>query len=343
MNRYVRLQTMTWIIPLLVHSAVPARGQETDLVSEAHAKGIVVLRASFPSRGELHSYGLEISMDGETFVDANVGPTRGLRFGYKMVRGSHETDPTILIVPVIGRFNFTPQGFLFGTSGTYHLRWNISFKDRDFDGLKIEQTVDVEPATEADLDLLGRMGDRRFLADVLGLNPAQGATPDLLALGLIAELLEHAQDDPGEEGRVEGQPEWADPFMSLAKEYSESSYAPYLAYYAARLYLKDLGRITGSADISPELKKQPLYRKAIEALQFSIVHGDPFLAPRALCSLAFANVLVASWMDAGELLSQAKQRAAGQGAVLSFVEDMQGDLARAKKRYEERKLARGEH
>lgn len=343
MNRYVRLQTITWITALLVHSAVPARGQETDVVSEAHAKGIVVLRASFPSRGELHSYGLEISMDGETFVDANVGPTRGLRFGYKMVRGSHETDPMILVVPVIGRFDFTPQGFLFGTSGTYHLRWNIAFKDRDVDGLRIEQTVDVEPATEADLDLLARMGDRRFLADVLGLNPPQGGTPELLALGLIAELLEHAQDDPGEEGRVEGKPEWAESFMSLAKEYPESSYAPYLAYYAARLYLKGLERVTGPADISPDLKKQPLYRKAIEASQFSVMHGDPFLTPRALCFLAFANVQVASWKDAGELLTQANERAAGQGAILSLVEDMQVDLARAKKRYEERKLVRGEH
>lgn len=336
MNRYVCLQTMIWIIPMLVHSAVLARGEETDVVSEAHAKGIVVLRASFPSRGELHSYGLEISMDGETFVDANVGPTRGLRFGSIMVRGSHETDSTILIVPVVGRFDFTPQGFLFGSSGTYRLRWNIAFKDRNLGGLNIEQTVDVEPATETDLELLARMGDRRFLAD-LGLNPPQDGTLDLLALGLIAELLEHAQDDPGEEGRVEGKPEWADTFMSLAREYPESSYAPYLAYYAARLYLNDLGRVTGSAGISPELKKQPLYRKAIEALQFSIGHGDPFLGPRALCSLAFANMLAGSWKDAEEFLVRADDRAAGQGAVLSIVEDMRGELARAKKRQAARK------
>lgn len=332
MSRFVHLRGKAWIIPFLLHSGLLARAQETDLVSEAHAKGIVVLRASFPSRGEVRSFGLEISQDGETFVNAKAGPTRGLRFSHRMVLGSHNTDQTVLVVTIVGRFDFTPEGFLFEREGIYDLRWDIAFKDRDGGVLKIEQTVEVGAPTEADLQFLTRAGDRDFLADVLGVNPPEGGTTDLLALGLIAELLELAQDDPGEEGSLQGKLSWADAMINLAREFPESSYAPYAAFFAGRIYHGHLAKELSPQQITPAAKEQNFYKKSDAALRFAVDHGDPFLKPRALCSLAYLRACATLWDDAETLLAQSVEAAHGQGVVERTAGKMRHDIRQLRDR-----------
>lgn len=324
-----------WIAVLLLAGGNLVDAQETRVVSEAHAKGIVVLRASFPSRGELHSFGLEISLDGKTFVNAKAGPTRGLRFSYRMVLGSHTTDQTVLVVPIVGRFGFTPEGFLFEREGIYHLRWDIAFTDRDVGDLRIEQTVVVGAPTEADLQFLARAGDRGFQAEVLGLDPPERGTTDLLALGLISGVLEYAQDDPGEEGRFRGELSWADAMMDLAREFPESSYAPYATFFAGRVYHGHLGKAVEPEIITPDAKKHPFYKKSDEALRFAVDHGDAFLKPRALCSLAFLRACATLWDDAENLLTQSLRTARGQRVIGRVVGKLRRDIPRLKERMQE--------
>ncbi len=232
----------------------------------------------------------------------------------------------------MGRFDFTPLGFLFSDGGVYRLRWDIAFRDREVGDLKIEQTVDVQPPTEADLAFIARVGDRRFIKDVFGANlPGQGTT-DLLALGFIGELLEHAEDDPGEEGNVAGTLEAAAPLMELAEEIPESSYAAYAAFYAARLYLQNLIRIPALSNITPAAREHELYGKANDALLFTIEHADAFLKPRAQCTLAYLRICAASWEDAQALLLDSEKSASGQASVLKSIEELRGDIQRLKER-----------
>ena len=324
--------TKVWVMTLLLGMTQLAWGQKVEVVSMSTAKGIIILRGEFPSRGKLHSFGLEVSSDGETFVDAKAGPMRGLRFTDRMVQGSHEADDTVLLVPVVGRFDFTPQGFLFEEEGTYYLRWDITFKDRHVGEMKIGQIVVVEPATNPDLEFLSRIGDRDFATEVLGLNPPENVTGDLLALGLISEILQYAEDDPGEGGRVRGKLAWAEAFWNLAKELPESSYAAYAAFCAGRIYHGHLARTLGREHITPKAKKHTLYEKADEALRFAVDHGDPFLKPRALCSLAYLRVCAAAWDEAERLLTQAEGSTHGQGIVESIVDEMRRDLAHIKEK-----------
>jgi len=310
-----------------------ARGQRTEVVSEAHAKGIVVLRASFPTRGELHSFAVEMSLDGESFADARVGPLRGLRLADEMVRGAGDSGAeTTLVVPVVGRFDFTPQGFLFSGAGVYELRWDIAFYDREVGDLKIEQTVHVRPPREADLDFIASAGDRHFLKEVFGVEPPEGGTTDLLALAFIGELVRHAVDDPGEEGHVPVKLESAAPLMLVANEHSDSSYAPYTAYYAARIYLQELIRLPGLGNLTPAAADHELYRKADEALRFTVERADPFLKPRALCTLAYLRMCAASWHEAESYLARAEESAGGQGNVLACTKKLRGDLVRIRER-----------
>lgn len=330
MNRYTHVAAITGLGLLLLGVPQVSWAQEAEVVSEAHAKGIVVLRASFLGRGELHSFGLEISRDGETFVNAKAGPTRGLRFSDRMVLGSHGTDQTVLVIPIVGRFGLGSEQFLFDEPGTYELRWDITFKDRDVGDLKIEQTVEVGAPTEADLQFLARAGDRDFHAEIFGVDPPERGTRDLLALGIVSLLLQHAQDDPGEEGSVKGELAWADAMMGLARELPESSYAPYAAFFAGRIYFGHLGKALGPRQITPNAKTNEFYRKADEALRFVVKRGDPFIKPRALCSLAFLRVCVGSWVESERFLTEAEKSAGGQGVVDRVVNKMRYDIRRLK-------------
>lgn len=310
-----------------------ADAQRAVVTSPANAKGIVVLRADFPSRGALHSFGLEISLDGHTFVNAAVGPTRGLRLSGEMVEGaSDRVGKTVLAVPVVGRFGATPRGFLFPEPGIYQLRWDIAFRDGEVGTLKIDQTVRVTPPTNPDLEFVARIGHKRFWKEVLALDPPEGSAADLLALGLIGEFLEHAEDDPGEDGSVSGKLEWADPLMDLAKELADSSYAPYGAFYAARLYLQNLIRIPELGNITPLAQKHELYSKANDALLFTLERADSFLKPRTLCTLAYLRLCAASWDDADRFLTEAEECADGQANVLPMIQDIRNDLVRLRER-----------
>jgi len=317
---------------LVAASTTVVQGQRAEVVSEGNAKGIVILAASFPSRGDLHSFGLEVSLDGETFVNAKAGPLRGLRFTGEMIKGAHKTDETILMVPVVARFGLGAEGFLFGKRGTYRLRWDITFRDRTVGDLKIEQTVDVAGPTTADLGFLARIGERHYLTDVLGLNVPEGGDADLLALGMIAELLVHAQDDPGEEAHLEAKPGWADSFVNLAREYSESSYAAYASYFAARIYLQELVSIRALSNITPEARKHPLYAKTEDVLRFTLDHADPFLKPRVLCTLAYLREFAGSWGEAERFLAQAEECLPRQSVITNKVREIHDDIERGRER-----------
>ncbi len=196
--------------------------------------------------------------------------------------------------------------------------------------MKIEQTVVVGDPTEVDLKFLARAGDRAFQAKIFGVEPPERGTTNLLALGMIAALLEFAQDDPGEEGHFKGELTWADAMMDLAREFPKSSYAPYAAFFAGRVYHGHLGKAIDPEIITPDEKKHPFYKKSDEALRFAVDHGDAFLEPRALCSLAFLRACATLWDDAENLLTQSLRTARGQGVIGRVVGKLRRDIPRVK-------------
>jgi len=316
----------------IIASALAARvdAQRAEVISPANAKGIVVLCARFSNSEELHSFGLEISLDGQTFADAQVGALRGLRLAGTMVDGSNVGSETVLMVPVVGRFGLGAEGFLFPDEGTYFLRWDIAFKAREVAGLKLAQSVQVDPASKADLDLLAQIGDRRWQSRLLGFEPPEAASKDLLALGVIAALLEYPEHSTGGWGTGDGKLQWGSPLMEVARQFAESSYAPYLAFYAAGVYLEHLAQTPEAKRRLPATKDHDLYHKADEALLFTVERADPFLKPRALCSLAYLRRCGGSWDEAEKYLARAEEQGGGQSNVLRVVHEMRRDILRLK-------------
>jgi len=311
--------------------------EEAGADAPSHAKGIVVLTTNFQSRGEVHSFGLKISREGKEFVDAMAGPTRGMRFSDALVRGGHEGENTVLVVPVVGSFDLAPRGFLFENPGTYHLQWDIAFKDNKVARLEIEQAVQVGPALPADLEFLRRVDAPSFMARAFGAEPSGQPPADLLrALVVIAELLERAESHPIEGVQCDPGLPCADELLKLAVELPESSYAPYAAYYAGGMYRAWLERTPESRQVSPALKNHALYQKADEALRFSADHGDPFLKPRALCALAYLRGCSAAWDEADEFLTQATRASSDQGTVHAAVAKLRRDFS-AERRSQEQK------
>ncbi len=332
MNWHVCSRLTMWIISALAHSGVLAQAQVVDIVGEAHAKGIVVLRTSFPVRGELHSFGLDIRLDDGSYAPAQTNPLRGHRFSKHMVRGAENTGEVVLLVPVVGRFDLAPFGFLFEEQNTYELRWDIRFKAPGAAPLKIDQTVTVGPSSNADLEFLRRIGDRGFQTKFLGRAPPEQASSELLALGLIGELLLGAQGAPVSDDAARGTLSQGSMLADLAKEIPESSFAPYAAFYAGRIFHGHLREARQLESPSPEAQRHSLYRRSEQALRLAVANGDAFLKPRALCSLAVLHVRAASWTDAEDLLAEALRGAPGQGVIETAVSAMRIDLSRLREK-----------
>ena len=309
--------------------------QEARVSLPACAKGIVVVEARFPDQGPLHSFALEIRAGDKGFVGAGAGPLRGTRFVGSLAGSLHEGDTMVAMVPVVARFVPGAEGFLFNEPGTYMLRWDIAFENQGAEPLRIEQAIDVgEPRTE-DLQLLAQIGDVDFVADVFGMRFPDHTPTELVQLGVVAQVLEQAQSDPLEEGPWGLSTVSADALWRLAEAIPDSSYAAYLAYYAAGVYAAHLSQTPEGRDVSPAAKNHTLYRKADKVFEFVIAHGDCFIKPRALCARAYLRTCAADWDGADRLLRQAVEGADGQGPVRDIVSRMRRQLS--KERREQKK------
>lgn len=314
---------------LIVPQVASGQQPHADVEGTVHAKGIVVLRLMLPSKVDVSGVSLFFSADGETYEDSQAGLLRGSPLFTSM---ADDGRTTTIVVSLVGRFPYGTYSFLFEAPGTYHLRWGVG-------GVQICQTLDVGRSTQADLAFLSRLSDPGLLRQLFGKDPLEGSRneefrkwvrssdgADSRALLVIAELLEATRArEPGdvvrEGGGIENALTWADTLLPLAKEFRESSYAPYAAYYAGCCYAAaDIGiavdtvkerRVPGAPkarlgeieQMAALVRENANYPKALEAYTLAADGADAYLKPRVLFQKAFLHLNTGAYETMEELFS----------------------------------------
>lgn len=235
-----------------------------DAVGKARAKGLVVLRAIFPPRGEVWRVSLLSSEDGERFTQAGIGALNR-RLLWSVV---DDGEFTTVFVPAIGSYGGDVS--FFDGPGPHWVRWKIAFRDdskprtaedqgaKDIQPAQIDQRLDVVEPCRSDLGFLSRLGEIERIKTLLGREWIEGRTEaaqkamlassleaaEFRALAVVGELLEATRERvPWElsyarHGKtIESALIWADTLWALAQEFPDSSYAPYAASYAGCCYL----------------------------------------------------------------------------------------------------------
>jgi len=333
----------------------------------ARAKSFLVLKVTFYADVELGDVSLEISFDGETFFTALLGLPRPDRLFKSISRGS---EGTTVLVPAVAGFAVGDPQFFIQEGGTYWVKWGAKSKrEGDFRELEVRQTIHAERASQSDLAFLERISDPDLLRHLFGEDFFDRQTDtvrermlapsgaDYRALKVIARLLEATRaDDPGEvvrpRGGIESALKWADALLPLAKEFPESSYAPYAAYYAGCCYLAAGGDVLektmkerGIEDSALTAKKlQALAAepeaalhcgKAEEALSLAANHADLYLKPRAVYMQAALLGMRGQWDEMERLLDKALAEAPGEGTIQQLVDRARRGLAKAKERQQQ--------
>lgn len=356
MNRQwsnIRTATLFGSVFLITMNAAHGQAPEATVDMVPHAKAPVVLKLSFPTWGDLSGASILFSEDGETFENTRAGLPRNWELFTSI---SDDGETTTVLILVVGRFNLSPDGFLFSEPGTYYLRWGVGFEDKEVKGLKVEQPVEVAPAREADLAFLDRLAEPKFLRHLFEkdlFDPSYDfgkwvLSPDgrdYRALFVIAELLKLTRakepgDAVGPRGSLEQAIKWAEALNALAKELPESSYAPYAAYYAGCCYITSA--MIGTKEergeyITPATRRHPHYKLANEILRFVAEHGDAYLKPRALYMQAILRMVGADWIEADRSLTKALESAPGEGTIKSQVDELRRDIQEEKEKQAKRK------
>lgn len=330
--------------PASVIEAEPATG---------HAKACNVLKVPIPGDIVPESIKLEVSQDGQEFRSAEVGLPRGYQLLY--VRQSNEEHAALHIV-VVGRTQTGLGGFLPEFAGPWQLRWTIGVPERA-DDLVVEQELNLLTPTAQDSDFLDSISPPDFVRFLMGASFFRNK-PDMLrkkmlseagtdgrALRVIAELLKATQvHEPLDVGRMRGWSEeeyapHAAPFLKLARDFPDSTYAPYAAYYAGCLYLALVEMETKREfdQPSPRVSAGENYKFAEEALRFAADRGDPYLKPRALYMSALLRAYSADWRRVESALNETAKAGAGDRWTERQVADLHEDIAKLRREMQEKK------
>ncbi|RMH34759.1 MAG: hypothetical protein D6690_10030, partial [Nitrospirae bacterium] len=169
------------------------------LKTRLSAKGFNILQVSFPTRGEVSGVSVQFSWDGEIFHSADVGLPRPWQL---LPSVSYGKGWTTISVPAVAAFGLGEARFFLEKPGTCWFRWNINFKDKNIESIKIERIVEVAPSTGADLDFTMRLGGpdlaramfgKDFFERQSGVAHEQMMDPEMRALMVIRRFLEAAR------------------------------------------------------------------------------------------------------------------------------------------------------
>lgn len=352
----------------------------TQVDGEAHAKGVVLLRVTFSSKGEVWSVRLDTSRDGEEFREAGIGLPRA----YKLFRSiANDQKNTSVLVPAIAWFR--TEGFFFDEPGTYWFRWGISFRnqekprtvpdqrDPNIEAVVVDQIVEVEPPTQADLDFIAGLGGRNLMRAMAGEDFFERQTgdaiehvsdPEVRAVGVIGRLLYATREGwVGDIMRVAGPRgdarNAAEMLLNLAKEIPESSYAPYAAYYTGCCYYASCfeeaeeavrsrnKEVEFKSDLAQgkyrvaQLKRNPDTVKAYEAFTLAAQRADDYLKPRVLYQHGTMRLSSLDFDEAEQLLTEASRVVPGERRLQKWfdkkfggIEHLHGKLEKAKARFQ---------
>ena len=317
-----------------------------------HAKGVVLLRVTFPTSGEVTSVSLRMSRNREEFASVHTGVSRNSRCLYDV---SYDGETTTVAAPVVGNFANDDAYFLFKEPGTYSLRWGIGLGDGEVRGFKVYQEIKVERAQPADLAFISRVSAPEFFRRLVGEDVVArltGQARDVVADPnrsefrwsiVIRRLLEATQQREPLEGAHESEEaflRWASTMFDLAREFSESSYAPYAAFYAGGGYVGYLCEVLYKEEVgSKALRQHELFNRAEEALRLAVEHGDSYLRPRAIYQQARLRAIVGDWEEAEDLLTKVDQVGNEGGTMATFTEELRKDIVRLQKRQQQREEA----
>jgi len=254
-----------------------------------------------------------------------------------------EDGDAVLVVPVFASAVKTLEraNHAFATAGTYSLKLEAYdhgdpriptqkqvFFESDFE-LGMPSNADVkyfEIVGQEWAPLLGITSDRAS-----ELNKLNG---DILGLALVAHIVESTrrEGDP-----THGKSEWADPLYDLAFAVPDSSYAPYVAYYAACSYMwqrKGLFVKTTYGFDLPDRRFADLeyYKKAQKALELAVNRGDPYIKPFAVCFLGGLKTLAGDFSGARTLIQSVEDEAQESPQVA----DLAGQVKRLVEKLENR-------
>ena len=238
--------------------------------------------------------------------------------------------------------------FLFVRAGEYDIRWTVYISAEERTRLVVEQRVQIEPPSTADLDFLGRVGSRGFYESVMHssgkfvenmpASPESAADLDRYAAPIGITLLSYAAKTidyvamPSDRERrfVEG-------LLKIAEELPDSAYSPYVMYMAGSFAIREVEKAMGEPqwpDPYPAIRKHQLYKQGKNYLLFADEHGDPYLKPRAQVRLALLDTM-------GGLFDEAKRRldavetTIGGRVITTAINKMREDVLSAEAQYKE--------
>jgi len=203
----------------------------------------------------------------------------------------------------------------FGVPGVYGVRLTCSRHPEATSGvggsILYSGTIEVGAASEADLQYFALARQKPIWSLFLEQQYADEANKrdtDLLGQVLVAHIV-HSTRHKGDP--THGKSEWAEPLYDLAFAVPDSSYAPYVAYYAACSYMwqKKAGFVKRTYRYElPDKRFAELnyYQKAHKALELAVERGDPYIKPFAMCFLAVLKAWAADFGGADELIRRVK-------------------------------------
>ena len=293
-----------------------------EIIGDAHARGFLLVKFTLPGNQEVERIELQIKRPGDEYRIARPGIHRG-RFGIGKTMSEEGQPVTTVWLPVIAEYDLTPRGFLFDRPGIYELRWSL-YLDNATTAVEVEQPIPVASANEQDSRFLRHLGSEQFFRNLHPefqfpepvLQKWSGNVGDLRALILIQRLVEGIElFDPPVLFRTWKTPEQllraAQAFSLLAKEFPESTYAPYAAYYAGCAYSsltakknrEEHGNLVSKAAIG-----STDYRAAMEMLTLAQDLGGAFIGNRVeyqrTLLLCYANQLDSATMLANGAVAE---------------------------------------
>ncbi len=351
------VRTLSLLVLCRVAGATEPSDVNARFDGDVAAKGVAVLRATFPTLETVSRVEVAISRDGTEYRAVGVDGFGRQRFLPWLV--ASEARGSTICVATLLRTMREDGLWAFDDPGTYHLRWRIAFGDQGADGLKTDQTVELQPARPADVAFLAGLSNveltRRLLTDGSFDEWPEAAREVLLApsaadhraMMVIEELLRATRaKNPWEalESRksVESALIWGDALYALAREFPESSYAPYAAHYAACCYAGvalseavETVRVRRVPEQPPDeiheakqrfalLQADARAERAFEAFAFAAERADAYLRPKALYQEAYLAGAAGFFERFDTLLAAVEEAAPGNN-------DLANEVARLRK------------
>lgn len=319
-----------------------ARTAEPDL--RVRAQALVPLEFLLAKDFTPVSVELYTSSDGVNFREAGVGSPRPHSVFYYVKQTEHQTLVGVLTGVRLSHAD-VHDAFLFPGPCKQYVRLRIT--DEYGHESEVTASVIVDTAMAADAELLRRLGSATTLGELFSHDIFDDSPEDFRSIAslpeayafrsayVLANVLEATRfAEPGsivgqQRKSLEATRTWADTLGSIASASPDSSYAPYLQYYAGCAYiccLMDENKRATGEYISSAGKSRSCFGRARAAIEAAKQAADPYLLPRCEYMLA---VLEAFGDDASEVrryIGEAEVAANHDGQLTRWITEFKRDV-----------------